>query len=81
MYRWWQAADRDPSGREVLVDVSVYCSVWRGKVREKEREQNDSRTSSVSDDSVKKNTKLTVKFITRVVSFPRQRNNFSKTLL
>lgn len=57
MYRWWQAADRDPSGREVLVDVSVYCSVWRGKVREKEREQNDSRTSSVSDDSVKKKHK------------------------
>ncbi len=35
MYRWWQAADRDPSGREVLVDVSVYCKVWRGKVRER----------------------------------------------
>ncbi len=35
MYRWWQAADRDPSGREVLVDVSVYCKVWRGKVSER----------------------------------------------
>lgn len=53
VYRWWQAADRDPSGREVLVDVSVYCSVWRGKVRENRM----THTSSASDDSVK-NIKL-----------------------
>lgn len=70
MYRWWQAADRDPSGREVLADVSVYCSVCREKVRDRERgrEQNDSQSSSVSDDSVK--TKRTEKFITWLCHFP-----------
>ncbi len=64
MYRWWQAADRDPSGREVLVDVSVYCKVWRGKVRERM-----THTSWRSDDSVK-NTKLSVNLSCGCCHFP-----------